>query len=163
MLQLSEIWPHLSQLQATTSPMWCGGGNLHKECPEKENKENSVPRCCNCSLKEGERPHPSNYRVCSHAKEESLRRNAQRSAINRPAGRPFSSSTITPGQSYAAVLRTEPQQAPDRRKHQRPAANRAGTRSVSPGLQCKELKFGQYVQSSICYAADYDRTKWCWV
>jgi hypothetical protein len=64
-----HMWANCRQ-----SPLfvWCGGGHLHKKCPEKETKETSVPRCCNYSLKECERPHPSNYRGCSHAKEESL-------------------------------------------------------------------------------------------
>jgi uncharacterized paraquat-inducible protein A len=38
----------------------CGGGHLHRDCPEKENR-GSTPACCNCKLAEGERPHPSNY------------------------------------------------------------------------------------------------------
>jgi hypothetical protein len=44
--------------------LWCGGGHLHKECPEKK-KENSTPTYCNCNLKEGDRPHPCTYRGCS--------------------------------------------------------------------------------------------------
>jgi hypothetical protein len=31
--------------------MWCGGGHLHKECPEKGNAA-SIPTCCNCKLVE---------------------------------------------------------------------------------------------------------------
>jgi hypothetical protein len=27
--------------------LWCGGGHLHKECPEKDNSA-STPTCCNC-------------------------------------------------------------------------------------------------------------------
>jgi hypothetical protein len=48
--------------------LWCGGGHLHRECPEKTNTE-STPRCCNCTLL-GENPHPASYRGCSHAKGE---------------------------------------------------------------------------------------------
>jgi hypothetical protein len=45
---------------------WCGRGHIHKDCPESQ-KENSTPNCCNCKLKEGERPHPSSYiEYCSH-------------------------------------------------------------------------------------------------
>jgi hypothetical protein len=40
--------------------LWCGGGHLHKDCPEKRNIE-SKPMCCNCKLGDGEELHPSNY------------------------------------------------------------------------------------------------------
>jgi DNA replicative helicase MCM subunit Mcm2 (Cdc46/Mcm family) len=40
--------------------LWCGGGHLHRECPEKTNTE-STPRCCNCIAVEGEKPHPASY------------------------------------------------------------------------------------------------------
>jgi hypothetical protein len=49
--------------------LWCGGGHLHRECPEKTNTE-SAPSCCNCALVGGEKPHPASYRGCSHAKGE---------------------------------------------------------------------------------------------
>jgi hypothetical protein len=123
--------------------MWCGGGHLHKECPES-GKETSVPNCCNCSLREGEKPHPSNYRGCSHAKEEALRRRSQRSTTKETLGRTFASRNIMPGKSFAAVLRGNPQPAT--------AADRAGEddssahhfkgtsdRSVSSGSLCKQL------------------------
>jgi hypothetical protein len=48
--------------------MWCGGGHLHKDCPEK-GSESSTPVCCNCQLAEGEKPHPANYRGYKLAKE----------------------------------------------------------------------------------------------
>jgi hypothetical protein len=87
----------------------CGGGHLHKECPETQ-KENSTPNCCNCKLKEGEQPHPSNYRGCSHVKEESLRRRSQRSTPKETLGRTFASRRTMPRKSFAAVLRGNPQQ-----------------------------------------------------
>jgi hypothetical protein len=89
--------------------MWCGGGNLHKECPES-GKETSVPNCCNCSLKGGERSRPSSYRGCSHTKEESLRRRSQRSTQKEALERTFSSRRTMPGKSFAEVLRSNPQQ-----------------------------------------------------
>jgi hypothetical protein len=57
--------------------LWCGGGHLHKECPEKGNPA-SIPACCNCRLAEREKDHPANYRGCKHAKEELQKRKAQR-------------------------------------------------------------------------------------
>jgi len=36
--------------------LWCGGSHPHRECPDKEKKENSSPSCCNCILKEGDFP-----------------------------------------------------------------------------------------------------------
>jgi hypothetical protein len=53
--------------------LWCGGGHLHKECPEK-----GIPACRNCKLVDGEEPHPSNYRGRRHAKERESRREHQR-------------------------------------------------------------------------------------
>jgi hypothetical protein len=49
--------------------LWCCGGHLHRECPEKTNTE-SVPSCCSCALVEGETPHPASYWGCSHVKGE---------------------------------------------------------------------------------------------
>ncbi|XP_033608728.1 uncharacterized protein LOC111867859 isoform X1 [Cryptotermes secundus] len=83
--------------------MWCGGGHLHKECPEKQNAA-STPACCNCELKEGEKPHPANYRGCRHAREELQRRKSQR-APKTTTGRVFSSNIVSPGVSFAAALR----------------------------------------------------------
>jgi hypothetical protein len=57
--------------------LWCGGGHLHKECPEKGNSS-STPACCNCQLAEGEKDHSANYWGCSHAKEELQKRKVQR-------------------------------------------------------------------------------------
>jgi hypothetical protein len=57
--------------------MWCGGGHRYRECSEKENTQ-SFPSCCNCNLKDGQLPHPTNYRDCSYAKEELQRRKKQR-------------------------------------------------------------------------------------
>jgi hypothetical protein len=88
--------------------MWCGGGHLRKECSENANNA-STQACCNCKLVDGEKPHPSNYRDCSHAKEEIGRRKAQRTpkSITR---RVFSSKYTTPGLSFAAALRNNAEQ-----------------------------------------------------
>jgi hypothetical protein len=48
--------------------LWCGGGHLHIECPERTNAQ-STSSCCNCTLV-GDKPHPASYRDCSHAKGE---------------------------------------------------------------------------------------------
>jgi hypothetical protein len=61
--------------------MWCGGGHLHKDCPEKENTS-STPSCCNCKLADGEKPHPSNIRGCSIAKEGVRRTKSQGEQTN---------------------------------------------------------------------------------
>jgi hypothetical protein len=85
--------------------MLCGGGHLHKECPEKSSTV-SIPTCCNCKLVDGEEPHPSSYRGCRHTKE---KRNSQ-TAPRTTTGRMFSSSHTTPGRASAAVLRRNTQQ-----------------------------------------------------
>jgi hypothetical protein len=57
--------------------MWYGGGDLHKECPEKGNSSSTLT-CCNWKLAEGEKLHPSNYWGCSDAKDEICHRRTQR-------------------------------------------------------------------------------------
>jgi hypothetical protein len=48
--------------------LWCGGGNLHRECPEKTNAE-STSSCCNYTLAEGEKPHPARTEDAATRKE----------------------------------------------------------------------------------------------
>jgi hypothetical protein len=105
--QFGHIWANCKQ---PPRYMWCGGGHLHKHCSEREKNENSVSKCCNCSLKEGERPHLSNYRGCSHVKAETVRRSIQRTGLKESTGRRFSASRVTPWQFFAAVLRGSTQQ-----------------------------------------------------
>jgi hypothetical protein len=80
--------------------MWCGGGHLHKECPEKENAA-SIPACSNCRLAEGEKLHLANYRGCRHAKELQKRK---LQATPKPTPRRVFSST-TPGVFFATAVR----------------------------------------------------------
>jgi hypothetical protein len=98
--QFVHVWANCKQ---TPRCLWCGGGHLHKECPEKENAA-STPACCKCQLVEGEKPHPANYRGCKHAREELQRRKAQK-ASKTATGRVFSSNLTTPDVSFAAALR----------------------------------------------------------
>jgi hypothetical protein len=49
--------------------LWCGGGHLQRECPEKTNAENMLCCCC-CILVEGEEPHSGLYQGCSYTKGE---------------------------------------------------------------------------------------------
>jgi hypothetical protein len=149
--------------------LWCGGGHLHKECPE-QGKAESVPQCCNCTLKEGDRPHPTTYRGCRHAKEEMLRRKQHRSTPKETAGKTFTSRLTTSEQSFAAALRKGTQHHTPQQVQ--PAAMKSGTqtteqeptqqnfsgRSVSPGFMYKQFP-ERYVQSSYCGAADYDRAE----
>jgi hypothetical protein len=52
--------------------MWCGGGHLHKKCPEKGNSS-STPSCCKCKLMEDEKPHLSNYMAVDNNPPERIR------------------------------------------------------------------------------------------
>jgi hypothetical protein len=88
--------------------MLCAGGHLHKESEEKTNNA-STPACCNCKLVDGENPHSSNYRGCSHAKEEIHRRKEERTQKNITE-MVFSSKYTTPGLSFAAALRYNTEQ-----------------------------------------------------
>jgi hypothetical protein len=71
--KFGHVWANCKQPPRC---MWCGGGHLHKDCPEKGN-ESSTPACCNCQLAEGERPHPANYRGYKLAKEEMQKKKPQ--------------------------------------------------------------------------------------
>jgi hypothetical protein len=97
--QFGHIWANCKQPPGC---LWCGVGNLHKECPEKENAA-STPACCNCHLAEGEKPYPANYRGCRHSKEE-LQKKSQRTS-KTTTGSVFSSNPTTPGVSFVAALR----------------------------------------------------------
>jgi hypothetical protein len=59
------VWDNCKQLPRC---LWCGGGHLHRECPEKTNTE-STPSCCNRTLV-GDKSDLASYRGCSHAKGE---------------------------------------------------------------------------------------------
>jgi hypothetical protein len=85
--------------------MWCGGGHRRRECPEKENTQ-SILSGCNCKLKNGESPHPTNYRGCSYAKEVLQRRNNQRISNKESSGRTVFSKYTTPERSFASALRS---------------------------------------------------------
>jgi hypothetical protein len=62
--QFGQVWAHCRQPPRC---LWCGGGNLHKEIPEKGDTA-STPACCNCKLAEGEKAHRANYRVAAMPK-----------------------------------------------------------------------------------------------
>jgi hypothetical protein len=83
--QFGHVWANCKQPPRC---LWCWGGHLHKEYPEKENAA-STPTCCNCKLLEGEKLHPANYRVCRHAREERQRRESKKTTRNT-TGRVFS-------------------------------------------------------------------------
>jgi hypothetical protein len=107
--------------------LWCGGGHLHKDCPEKGNAS-STPACCNCQLAEGEKAHPANYRGCKHAKEE-MRKKPQ--GTPKPTrGRVFFSNPVSPHLSFAAALRGQGNQqtheeAPANTSNREPTATKA--------------------------------------
>jgi hypothetical protein len=98
--QFGHVWANCKQPPRC---LRCGGGHLHKECPEQENAA-TTPAYCNCQLAEGEKPHAANYRGCKHAREELQRRKAQ-TAPKTATGRVISSNLTTPGVSFAAALR----------------------------------------------------------
>jgi hypothetical protein len=166
--QFGHVWANYKQPPCC---LWCGGGHLHKECPEKENSS-LKPASCNCRLAEGEKPHPSNYRGCRHVKKEMQSRQSQRTP-KTPAGRVFSTKLATPGVSFAAALKGNPEedqrQPPARQvlvaapataepratkpiRQQKTATNR----SVSPGPSCKLSAHRQYVEVCDCCTANYD-------
>jgi hypothetical protein len=140
--QFGHVWANCKQPPRC---LWCGGGYLHKKCPQKGNTS-STPTCCNCRLAEGENPHPANYRGCRHAEEEMQKKKSQRTP-NTTTGRLIPSKLTTPGMSFAAALRgkTEEQQQPQ--THQM-----AGPATMEPRVpvalaQHEQQKEGQSVRA----------------
>jgi hypothetical protein len=123
--KFGHVWSNCSQPPRC---MWCGGGHLHKDFPEKENIS-STPSCCYCKLADGEKPHPSNYRGCSLAEEEIRRRKSQREPKNT-TGMVFSSKYATLDLSFAAVLRTNKEQ-------QQPQPSQVAVSGPTTGAQQK--------------------------
>jgi hypothetical protein len=83
--------------QTASNCLWSEDGLLQSECPEK-GKEHSTRTCCNCNLAEGEKPHPSNYKGCSHAKE--MRHRKIPRALKTNTGRDFASKYNMQGVSF---------------------------------------------------------------
>jgi hypothetical protein len=165
--QFGHVWANCEQPPCC---LWCGGGHLHKECPEKGNTS-STPACCNCRLSEGEKPHPANYRGCRHAKEELQKKKSQRTP-KTTVGRVFSSALTTARVSFAAALwgSREQQQRPQARQVPVTVPTAAEQLRVTATVQQQEI--GQSVQASPLdnivesrnySTADYDRVQWCCV
>jgi hypothetical protein len=91
--QIRHVWANCKQ---SARCLWCGGGNLHKDFPEKGNAA-STPKRCNCQL-----AHLANYRSCRHEKEQLQK--SQRTPQTK-IGRMFSSKLTTPDVSFMAMLR----------------------------------------------------------
>jgi hypothetical protein len=122
--------------------MWCGGGHLHRKCPENPN-EVSTPAC---KLVDGEKHLPSNYRGCSQAKELKQRK-AQKAPKN----------TTTPGLSFAAAQRNnnaEQQNQPQ--LHRVPATGRAAVERTSASLRVRQQNKGQSIQTPTVNSSPLD-------
>jgi hypothetical protein len=134
--------------------MWCGGGHLHKECPEEGNAA-STPACCNRKLAEGEKPHPSNYRGCSHAKEEKLH---MRSQIRKKTttGRVFSSNHTTPGLSVGAAVRKTAETTQQPPSRQPAVAGRSTKEQLQSSSFPTQQETGQSVQASSANVSHLD-------
>jgi hypothetical protein len=88
--------------------LWCSGGHLHRECPEKMNTESKLI-CCNCTVVDRGKPHPASYWGCSHTKGELQRRRAQWTPKGS-SGRTLFSKFTSPQHSYADALHQDKQQ-----------------------------------------------------
>jgi hypothetical protein len=87
--------------------VWCGCGHLHRDCPEKENRE-STPACCYFKLAKGERPHLSNC-GCKMAREELQKRKTQKLQTKETTGKLFASRLTTPTVSFAEAVKGQQQ------------------------------------------------------
>jgi hypothetical protein len=72
--KFGRVWANCKQ---PARWMWCGGGGgqLHKECQEKDSAASIS--CCNCKWVHGEEPNLSNYPGCRHARGEMRKRKLQ--------------------------------------------------------------------------------------
>jgi hypothetical protein len=100
----------------------------------------STAICCNCKLADGEKPHPSNYWGCSHAREEIRRRRSQK-VEKTTSGRVFSSSYTTPRLAFAAALSKQPEKSQQSQTYQVavPAETTVVQRKVSATSQQKQV------------------------
>jgi hypothetical protein len=133
--QFGHVWANCKQPPRC---MWCGGGHLHKDCPEKGN-QSSTPACCNCQLAEGGKPHPANYRGCKRAKEKM--RKEPEGTPKTSSGRVFSSNPVKPHLSFAAALRGQSSQP-----HQE--ASEITCNPVTTAQPINVQKTGQSVQAT---------------
>jgi hypothetical protein len=111
--------------------LWCGGGHLNKDCPEKGNAS-STPACCNCQLADGEKAHPANYRGCKQAREE-MRKKKSQGTPKTTSGKVFFSNTVKPHLSFAAALRGQA----DTQPQQEVAVNSTNTSGIKPKEKIK--------------------------
>jgi hypothetical protein len=118
--KFGHVWANCKQPPPRC--LWCGGGHLHKDCPEKGNASSTLA-CCNCQLADGEKAHPANYRGCKHAKEE-MRKKKPQGTPKITSGRVFSSNPVKPNLSFAAALRGRLRSNHSRRQRQSPPAHR---------------------------------------
>jgi hypothetical protein len=136
--QFGHVWANCKQPPRC---LWCGGGHLHKDCPENDNAS-FTPACCNCKLAEGEKSHTANYRGCSHAKDELQRKRTQKPP--RPqegeCSSPLSPLQACHSLQHSEVANSSNSSSQHLRHRPQPRAeflghfNTATNRSVSPGL-----------------------------
>jgi hypothetical protein len=118
--KFGNVWANCKQPPGC---LWCGGVDLHRECPEKTNTE-SAQSCCNSPFGEREKLHAASYRGCSHVKEELQKRRAQR-APKEFCWRMFFSKFTSPEESFGAALRQGTQ-------HQQPQAPQTDGKGFRP-------------------------------
>jgi hypothetical protein len=148
--QFGHVWANCKQPPRC---LWCGGGHLHRECPEK-GKEDSTPACCNCKLAEGGKPHPSTYRGCSHTKEK--RRKKIPRTPKPSTGRVFSSKYTTSSMSFAEALQSKADQT--QQSHPSQAAAAATVTVDQPRVQTssKWQQAGQTAPAQIVNSSPLD-------
>jgi hypothetical protein len=105
----------------------------------------STPSCYNCKLAEGEKPHPSNYRGCGHAKR---KRSAEGDPRKKRRQKQEGSSYTTSGMAIVAALckKSEKSQQPRSDQIAVPAETTVVQGNSSTASQQKEA--GQSVQAS---------------
>jgi hypothetical protein len=139
--QFGHVWANYKQPPRC---LWCGGGHLYKECPEKENTS-STTTFCNCRLAEGENSHPANYRGAYIR-----RRCRKRSRRGHPGLQRVECSlsiSFTPGMSFAAALRGKTGEQQQPRTHQVAGPDTMEPRVPAALPQHEQQKAGQSVQA----------------
>jgi hypothetical protein len=120
-------------------------------------------------LKDGEPPHPTNYRGCSYAKEELQRRKNQRISNQGPSGKTFFSKYTTPERTFASALRSsvESTQLSENQKEsagpqKKQVADKASVQAMQEEIVNSNFN-GRHVRCLHYGVADYDRALKCCV
>jgi hypothetical protein len=156
-----QIFGHISEnCRQPPRCMWCGGSHIHKERPETNNRENSLPNSSICQLNMESDPTPPTAVAATTPRGPAAEENAEifQRGINIEG---VLLQLHCPRKTFCNGATQQPAAATNPGAHDGSTAAHTVAptkrRSVSPGPRCKQCVSRQYVHSRHCRAADYDR------